>query len=89
MAQTSSWFQSMTVVCTWNGSPASRHARMPATVASNAPARPRNASWRAGSMLSRLIPMAQAPAPFRRRATSGVISVPLVPKTGRRPRCAA
>ncbi len=33
--------------------------------------------------------MAQAPASFKRRATSSVMSVPLLPNTGRRPREAA
>ena len=33
--------------------------------------------------------MAQAPASFRRTATSGVMSVPFEPNTGRRPFSAA
>ncbi len=89
MSHTSASFQSSTVVWTWKGRPASRQARMPATVASQAPAMPRKASWRAGSMLSRLMPMAQAPACLRRAATSGVMSVPFVPNTGRSPAWAA
>ena len=89
MAHTSSRFQSTTVVCSWKGRPARLQASMPAKVRAWAFGRPRNLSCLAASRLSTEMPMAAAPASFRRRATSSVMSVPLLPNTGRNPREAA
>ena len=85
MSQTSSRFQSTTVVWIWKSRPARLHASMPARVSAWAPATPRKASCFAASRLSMLMPMEHAPASLSFRATSSVISVPLLPNTGRRP----
>ena len=88
MSQTSSRFQSTTVVWIWNDRPARLQASMPANVASCAPSTPRKLLCFAASKLSMLMPMEHAPASLSLCATSSVMSVPLLPNTGRRP-CAA